>query len=242
MRPQPLISATDVPRSSRWYQELLSRDSGHGGEEYERLLHDGALVLQLHRFEVGHHHGRIGEPSSRPYGNGVAVWFETDDFDEAVRRAEHCTLTWYDPRTATRRMAPAGRRIESSGYAIRTATSWCSSAPTASPSGRIRACSVAWGHPEPEWLLLGPIWVKRPLTALPFRVKAQAGVTSREGGCVRVPGRRACQSESLASERTSVSEALRAGDADVPAQPRGRDLGQSAARPQPTRSGRADRT
>ena len=88
MRPQPLISVTDVPRSSRWYQELLGCDSGHGGDEYERLLHDGALVLQLHRFEVGHHHGRIGDPSSRPYGNGVAVWFETDDFDEAVRRAE----------------------------------------------------------------------------------------------------------------------------------------------------------
>jgi catechol 2,3-dioxygenase-like lactoylglutathione lyase family enzyme len=88
MRPQPLISVTDVPRSSRWYQELLSCDSGHGGEECERLLHDGELVLQLHRFEVGHHHRRIGDPSSRPYGNGVAVWFETDDFDEAVGRAE----------------------------------------------------------------------------------------------------------------------------------------------------------
>jgi hypothetical protein len=46
MRPQPLISVTDVPRSTRWYQELLSCDSGHGGEEYERLLHDGALVLR----------------------------------------------------------------------------------------------------------------------------------------------------------------------------------------------------
>jgi catechol 2,3-dioxygenase-like lactoylglutathione lyase family enzyme len=88
MRPQPLISVTDVPRSSCWYQELLGCDSGHGGDEYERLLHDEALVLQLHRFEVGHHHGRIGDPSSRPYGNGVALWFETEDFDEAVRRAK----------------------------------------------------------------------------------------------------------------------------------------------------------
>ena len=87
MRPQPLLSVMDVGRSSRWYQELLGCESGHGGDEYERLLHDGRLVLQLHRFDVGHHHGRIGDPSSRPYGNGVAVWFETDDFDGAVERA-----------------------------------------------------------------------------------------------------------------------------------------------------------
>ena len=88
MRPQPLISVTDVPRSSRWYQEVLGCDSGHGGEEYERLLHLGTLVLQLHSFGVDHHHDRIGDPSSRPYGNGVALWFEIDDFDHAVRCAE----------------------------------------------------------------------------------------------------------------------------------------------------------
>jgi catechol 2,3-dioxygenase-like lactoylglutathione lyase family enzyme len=88
MRPQPLICVTDVPRSSRWYQELLGCDSGHGGEEYERLLCGGTLVLQLHRFDVEHHHGRIGDPLSRPYGNGVALWFEIEGFDQAVRRAE----------------------------------------------------------------------------------------------------------------------------------------------------------
>ena len=88
MRPQPLISVTDVPRSSRFYQQLLGCESGHGGDEYERLLHRGTLVLQLHSFEVDHHHGAIGDASSRPYGNGLALWFEIDDFDDAVRRAE----------------------------------------------------------------------------------------------------------------------------------------------------------
>ncbi len=88
MRPQPLICVTDVPRSSRFYQDLLGCESGHGGEEYERLMRDGTLVLQLHAFEVEHHHGRIGDPASLPYGNGVALWFETDDFDAAVGRAE----------------------------------------------------------------------------------------------------------------------------------------------------------
>jgi catechol 2,3-dioxygenase-like lactoylglutathione lyase family enzyme len=88
MRPHPLICVTDVERSSRWYQSLLGCRSGHGGAEYERLIHDDKLVMQLHRFDVEHHHGRLGDPSSRPYGNGLALWFEIEDFDDAVRRAE----------------------------------------------------------------------------------------------------------------------------------------------------------
>jgi catechol 2,3-dioxygenase-like lactoylglutathione lyase family enzyme len=87
MRPQPLICVTDVGRSSRWYQTLLGCESGHGGDEYERLVSGEQLVMQLHRFEVEHHHGPIGDPSLRPYGNGLALWFEIDDFDDAVQRA-----------------------------------------------------------------------------------------------------------------------------------------------------------
>jgi catechol 2,3-dioxygenase-like lactoylglutathione lyase family enzyme len=87
MRPQPLIAVRDVEESSRWYQQLLGCDSAHGGPEYERLISNGALILQLHRFEVGHHHGRIGDPSDKPYGNGVLLWFEIDDFEAAVARA-----------------------------------------------------------------------------------------------------------------------------------------------------------
>jgi catechol 2,3-dioxygenase-like lactoylglutathione lyase family enzyme len=82
------ISVTDVGRSSRFYQQLLGCESGHGGDEYERLIRDGALVLQLHAFDVEHHHGNIGDPSARPDGNGVALWFEMDDFDAAVGRAQ----------------------------------------------------------------------------------------------------------------------------------------------------------
>jgi catechol 2,3-dioxygenase-like lactoylglutathione lyase family enzyme len=84
-RPQPLIAVTDVERSSRWYQRLLVVESAHGGPEYERLLVDGCVVLQLHHLDTGHHHGTIGDPRE-PLGNGVAVWFEADDFDAAVER------------------------------------------------------------------------------------------------------------------------------------------------------------
>ena len=87
MRPQPLIAVTDVEVSSRWYQRLLGCRSAHGGAEYERLVWGGELVLQLHRFRVAHHHGPIGDPADRPYGNGVLLWFAVDDFDAAVDRA-----------------------------------------------------------------------------------------------------------------------------------------------------------
>jgi catechol 2,3-dioxygenase-like lactoylglutathione lyase family enzyme len=86
MRPQPLIAVTDVEASSAWYQRLLNCRSDHGGKEYERLVHDGVLVMQLHRFGVEHHHGAIGNPRDKPYGNGVLLWFEIDDFDAAMAR------------------------------------------------------------------------------------------------------------------------------------------------------------
>ena len=95
VRAQPLINCRDVQASSRWYQRLLACIGGHGGTEYERLwdpkLHtskwgsDG-LILQLHAWEVDHHHGPMGDPS-RAVGNGMLLWFEVDDFDAAVARA-----------------------------------------------------------------------------------------------------------------------------------------------------------
>jgi hypothetical protein len=87
MQLAPLICVHDVQASSTWYQRLLGCSSGHGGDEYERLVASSRLVLQLHRWDVEHEHGPLGDPSLRPYGNGVLLWFELDDFDDAVSRA-----------------------------------------------------------------------------------------------------------------------------------------------------------
>lgn len=87
MNPQPLICVNDVEASSRWYQRLLACQSDHGGPEYERLVAGGKLVLQLHKWEVAHHHGAIGNPNDKPYGNGVLLWFEIEEFDDALARA-----------------------------------------------------------------------------------------------------------------------------------------------------------
>jgi predicted enzyme related to lactoylglutathione lyase len=88
MRPQPLICVRDVEASSRWYQRLLNCQSNHGGPNYERLVFAGQLVLQLHRWEKEHHHGPIGDPHDLPPGNGLLLWFEVDEIDGAIARAE----------------------------------------------------------------------------------------------------------------------------------------------------------
>ncbi len=86
VRSQPLISVVDITTSSAWYQRVLGAASGHGGADYEQILVDGQMILQLHREDVGHHHGTIGVPD-QPLGNGVAIWFEVDDFDGIVANA-----------------------------------------------------------------------------------------------------------------------------------------------------------
>lgn len=82
---QTLLSVRDVPAASRWYQQVLDGRSGHGGDEYEQVLVDGELVLQLHRIDVADHHGLLADPDL-PLGNGVVVWFEVADFAGAVAR------------------------------------------------------------------------------------------------------------------------------------------------------------
>jgi catechol 2,3-dioxygenase-like lactoylglutathione lyase family enzyme len=86
MRPQPLIAVSDVEASSRWYQHLLGCRSAHGGPEYERLESESGLIMQLHHWDVEHEHGPIGDRRATPYGNGVLLWFEIDDFDAAMKR------------------------------------------------------------------------------------------------------------------------------------------------------------
>ena len=86
MLSQPLVAVADVPATSAWYQRVLGLASGHGGPEYEQLMHDGHLVLQLHAWDV-HEHPHLGNPELRPYGNGVLLWFETEDIAAAYAHA-----------------------------------------------------------------------------------------------------------------------------------------------------------
>ncbi len=89
MIPEPLICVHDVEASSRWYQYVFGCQSDHGGREYERLVKNGQLVMQLHRFDVAHDHGPIGDVDDRPYGNGVLLWFEAMELGVEVVLPRH---------------------------------------------------------------------------------------------------------------------------------------------------------
>lgn len=81
---ETMLVVSDVEASSRFYCEVVGLESGHGGDEYEQLLHDGELVMQLHDDDTHDHHGMLADDV--PRGNGVLVWFEVRDFDAAVER------------------------------------------------------------------------------------------------------------------------------------------------------------
>jgi catechol 2,3-dioxygenase-like lactoylglutathione lyase family enzyme len=86
MTPQPLIAVRDVQASSRWYQAVLGLQSGHGGPEYEQLMSDGRVVLQLHDWDIDEH-PHLGDPAVPARGNGAVLWFETRDIAAAYERA-----------------------------------------------------------------------------------------------------------------------------------------------------------
>ncbi len=92
VRSQPIIAVADVVRSSQWYAQLLGlkassieQKSDHA-HVYDRLLDGDRLVLQLHAWDEEDHPNLVGPDDAR-HGHGVLLWFELDDFDDAVRRA-----------------------------------------------------------------------------------------------------------------------------------------------------------
>jgi catechol 2,3-dioxygenase-like lactoylglutathione lyase family enzyme len=87
VKAQPMITCSSVAASSTWYQEVLGFESAHGGDEYEMLCSEGQLVLQLHEIDA-HEHPHLVREGEELHGNGVALWFEADDYHGAVARIE----------------------------------------------------------------------------------------------------------------------------------------------------------
>lgn len=82
-----MIAVNDVEASSRWYQKLLGLRSDHGGSEHQRLLSDGAPVLQLHHRGVEDHHGLFVNLDA-VVGHGVLLCFgEVGNLDAFLARA-----------------------------------------------------------------------------------------------------------------------------------------------------------
>jgi catechol 2,3-dioxygenase-like lactoylglutathione lyase family enzyme len=95
MQPQPLIAVRDVQASSKWYQAILGCESGHGGPEYEQLVYQGKMIMQLHDWDANEH-PHLGKEESKPYGNGVVLWFQTEDIEAAQKRAKALSVTFLE--------------------------------------------------------------------------------------------------------------------------------------------------
>ncbi len=89
---QTLLVVSDVEASSRFYCALLGFESGHGGDEYEQLMMDGELVMQLHHDGPDDDHAEL-MVNDAPRGNGVLMWFEVADFDAVAARATELGAT-----------------------------------------------------------------------------------------------------------------------------------------------------
>lgn len=83
---QPLLTVRSVKKSSLFYQKILGCKSGHGGNEYERLVFKNKIILQLHAWDVDHHHENfLGNQNLKSRGNGVVVWFMVEHLDRSVK-------------------------------------------------------------------------------------------------------------------------------------------------------------
>ena len=112
-----MIVVADVEAASRWFQEVLGLKSRHGGTEYEMLADGSELVAQLHQWEADEH-PHLGDPDDPSRGNGVLLWFATDDFNGVIRRAEESGTVVLDGPLVNRNWGNAR-----CGFVARSATS-----------------------------------------------------------------------------------------------------------------------
>ena len=84
MRTDTMLFANDIVATSRWYQDFLGMQSGHGGSEFEMLMDGDTLLLELHGIDADHDHGVA---TGSPLGHGVIVFVHVDDPPALLDRA-----------------------------------------------------------------------------------------------------------------------------------------------------------
>lgn len=87
MQTQPLITVSSVSDSAAFYCALLGAQRGHEGANYAQILIGNEMIMQLHDFEGDDNHEPLVD-QAQTLGNGVVLWFETDNFDALLERIE----------------------------------------------------------------------------------------------------------------------------------------------------------
>lgn len=89
MKPQPIITVKSVHASAEFYCNLLGVQRSEGHDDYVQILEDGVMIMQLHGFDADDDHDALADQNIQ-LGNGVVMWFETDDFEAQLHRiADH---------------------------------------------------------------------------------------------------------------------------------------------------------
>ena len=88
IRTWTIIGVNDVPASYSWYQTLFGQPpSAPAHNHFGQLLDEnGAVLLCLHAWGA-HEHPSLTSPTRATPGNGLLLFFRTDDVDAALVRA-----------------------------------------------------------------------------------------------------------------------------------------------------------
>ncbi len=80
-----IIGVRDVAASVRWYQSLLGLPQTAPAHSYfgQILDSDGTVLLCLHEWGV-EEHPPLMSPDRAPPGNGLLLFFRTDEFDSSL--------------------------------------------------------------------------------------------------------------------------------------------------------------
>ncbi|MGV3509177.1 MAG: VOC family protein [Sphingobacteriaceae bacterium] len=91
VRTEPIIAVRDVPKSSKFYQDLLGCKSTHGGEDFEILTDEETVVLCLHKWGE-HQHPTMLSPD-KTAGNGLILFFRVGNLNEIFNNARNLAIT-----------------------------------------------------------------------------------------------------------------------------------------------------
>lgn len=106
-----IIGVADVARSLSWYQSLFGHPAAPPAHDHFAQVddRDGTVLLCLHQWGA-HDHPTLSSPGQAPPGNGLLLFFRTDDFDGTLARARTLVTTLeleprVNPATGTREFA-----------------------------------------------------------------------------------------------------------------------------------------
>jgi hypothetical protein len=103
MHAEVMLMVHDVSKSAAWYRQLLEATNDHGGDEFDRIVADGRVLLMLHRHSRDDEHGVRAPEGASEAGRGVALWLHVPDLAAVRERArgmaaEMVSEPWFNPQ------------------------------------------------------------------------------------------------------------------------------------------------